>query len=69
MRIFRRRRGGRQAPLAATPRAPSALEVKLAERLAAMPLARQRQLVKAGMAALAAFAALRVAIFIYRMLK
>lgn len=50
-------------------RAPSEFEVKLRERLNAMPRARQYRLVKIGMLTLAAFVALRVAVTVYRMLK
>jgi hypothetical protein len=70
MRIFRRRKGANAGTgKALRPRELSAFEVKLRERLNAMSRAQQYRIVIFGMVTLAAFIALRVAIFIYKLLK
>jgi hypothetical protein len=73
MRIFRHKKGANPNLTAAgrelRPRDPSAFEVKLRERLNAMPRAQQHRMVAAGMAILTAFILLRAAIGIYKLLK
>jgi hypothetical protein len=50
-------------------RVPSEFEVKLRKQLDAMPRSEQYRIVKIGMLALAISIALRIIVFIYKLLK